>query len=216
MLARAFSTRARAGLCVTAAIASAIALAAPAHASFGFERMEVDVREEGGAPATQAGSHPYTLTTTLLLNRKPLEPEQRGGGLGNSFPLGEEIAEGDVKDLEATLPAGVVVNLQGVERCSEEELAQEKCPLSAQVGTLATDSPFGTVAAQRETPVFNVVPSSPNVPGELGFAVAGVGIISHVIGGVHAGGDYGISGKVPGIPQIANLDGTTLTLWGDP
>lgn len=194
----------------------ALPAAACASGGFGIERVEVRAEEENGAPATQAGSHPYALTVTFALDRKPLSQAQKEAGLGDAGPLGQEIAEGDPKDVEATLPAGVAVNLLAVAQCSEQELAKQACTASSQVGDIAVDSPFALVYAAGEIPVFNIAPSSPKVAGALGFTFAGVGFIAHIIGSAHAGGDYGISALAPGLPQGMDTDGLTLTLWGDP
>jgi hypothetical protein len=206
----------RAALCGVAACLLAAAMAGPAWASFGVERTEMRAEEQNGAPATQAGSHPYAFTTTVLLKRHPLSAEQEQEGLGDAGPLGREIADGDARNVETTFPAGVIGDLAGVERCSEQLLARQECPASSQVGVVAFDSPLAAVWESGENSVFNIAPSSPTVAGALGFTVGGVGFIAHLVGGVHAGGDYGISARVPGIPQVANADGVRLTLWGDP
>ena len=207
-------------LFLLAALAAVALLALPAAArasgGFGIESVEVRAEEENGAPASQAGSHPYALTIAFALNRKPLSQAQKEAGLGDAGPLGQEIAEGDPKDVEATLPAGVAVNLLAVQQCSEQELAKQACPASSQVGDIAIDSPFVLVSLAGEIPVFNIAPSSPKVAGALGFTFANVGFIAHIIGSAHAGGDYGISAVTPGLSQIADEDGLTLTLWGDP
>ncbi len=200
---------------------SAVALlvfpaAACASGGFGIESVEVRAEEENGAPATQAGSHPYALTVKFALNRKPLSQAQKEAGLGDAGPFGQEIAEGDPRDVETTLPAGVAVNLLAVAQCSEQELAKQACTASSQVGDIAVDSPFALVSLAGEIPVFNVAPSSPQVAGALGFTFAGVGFIAHIIGSAHSGGDYGISALAPGLPQGLDTDGLTLTLWGDP
>ncbi len=201
---------------IAAACLLGAATAGPAWASFGVERTEMKAEEQSGAPATQAGSHPYAFTTTVLLKRHPLSEEQEKEGLGDAGPLGREIADGDPRNVETTLPAGVIGDLAGVERCSEQQLARQECSATSQVGVVAFASPVAKVWESGENPVFNIAPSSSKVAGALGFTVGGVGFIAHLIGGVHAGGDYGISGLVPGIPQIASADGVLLTLWGDP
>ncbi len=206
----------RAALAAAAACLLGAATAGPAWASFGVERMEMKAEEQSGAPATQAGSHPYAFTTTVLLKRHPLSEAQEKEGLGDAGPWGREIADGDARNVETTFPAGVIGDLAGVERCSEQQLARQACPASSEVGVVAFDSPLARVWEAGENPVFNIAPSSPKVAGALGFTVGGVGFIAHLIGGVHAGGDYGISGQVPGIPQVASADGVTLTMWGDP
>jgi hypothetical protein len=204
-------------IAVLAAVALlALPAAACASGGFGIERVEVRAEEENGAPATQAGSHPYALTVKFALDRKPLSQAQKEAGLGDAGPFGEEIAEGDPKDVESTLPAGVAVNLLAVAQCSEQQLAKQACTPSSQVGDIAVDSPFALVSLAGEIPVFNIAPSSPKVAGALGFTFAGVGFIAHMIGSAHAGGDYGISALAPGMPQGLDTDGLTMTLWGDP
>ena len=204
-------------IAVLAAVALlALPAAAPASGRFGIERIEVRAEEENGAPTTQAGSHPYALTIAFAFNRKPLSQAQKEAGLGDAGPLGEEIVEGNPKNVESTLPAGVAVNLLAVAQCSEQQLAKQACPASSQVGDIAVDSPFALVYFAGEIPVFNIAPSSPKVAGALGFTFANVGFIAHLIGSAHAGGDYGISALAPGLPQGLDADGLTMTLWGDP
>ena len=55
-------------LAVALASAWAAIAAAPAAASFGLSGFDVTYTEADGAAATQAGSHPFAMTTTLGLN----------------------------------------------------------------------------------------------------------------------------------------------------
>ena len=205
------------GLLVLLALVLSLAALAPrAQASFGVEKIEAVASNQDSSPDTQAGSHPYTLTIAMTLERKPLTQLQREDGLGDSGPLGQEISEGDPKNVETTLPAGIMVDLLGVPRCTEQQLARQACQAASQVGVISIDSPFALLALVGQTPVFNIAPSSPKVVGALGFTVGGVGFIAHLVGSDHAGGDYGISALVSGIPQVPDADGLTLTLWGEP
>ena len=71
-----------------AAIAAAALLAlspAAAHASFGFKEggLAVTFQNRDGSPAVEAGSHPFSMTTSLSLNTRP-DP-----GVGFEVPDGD-------------------------------------------------------------------------------------------------------------------------------
>jgi len=171
---------------------------------FGVERFEEPFSEQGGSPATQAGSHPYSVTWTFTFNyHQPTKAQQEGGQ--------KEVPDGNPKGLEFNLPAGLVVNLLGVKRCSEAELQTQRCPASSQVGVI--NPQVGGPAVLSTLPVYNMMPA-PGVPGELGFNE--FGFVFHIIGGVHAGGDYEISAEVSNLTQYDDVYGASVTLWGDP
>jgi hypothetical protein len=183
-------------------------LAGSARASFGVERFEMQAQEEEGMQATQAGARPYSFTTTFLFNHHPVPPQQQGGGLTGYIP------DGDVKDLEATLPAGLVVYPQAVEKCSQAELAREACRPSSQVGEIDLSSGLNALDNEQSA-VFNMTPSA-GEPARLGFSVSGLNIIVTIAGNVNPERGYALSASVSNIEQYAVLDGTKLTLWGDP
>jgi hypothetical protein len=182
------------------AIAAAMSLATPAHASFGVESFEEPASEQNGSPATQAGSHPYSVTFTFSLNHEATKER----GLS-------ELPDGNAKDLEFNLPPGLVVNLLGVTRCSEAELQTERCPPSSQVGVIHPIS--GQQGELNAIPVYNMAPA-PGVPGELGFSE--LEFVFHVVGNVRTGGDYGVSAEVSELTQFDSIYGASVTLWGDP
>ena len=80
---------------------------------------------QDGTAATQAGSHPYEMTTSIVFNHHKVEEEEHEV----IFPNGEP------KDLEVGLPAGLVMNPTATEaRCTEAQLeATNGCPDSAAV-----------------------------------------------------------------------------------
>ncbi len=75
---------------------------------FGVSGYELEAFEEGGALDTQAGSHPFELTTTLDLNRTSESPFQP------VLP----------KDLRFDLPPGLVGNPQPFPQCSDAQFAK--------------------------------------------------------------------------------------------
>src|ERR1039458_7288202 len=71
--------------------------AAPAMAEYGLQRFALSATNENGTPDLQAGSHPYALTNTFLLN----------------LP-----AEGNLKDVRLELPPGLVGDPNATPHCS--------------------------------------------------------------------------------------------------
>jgi hypothetical protein len=195
-----------------------LVLAVPAaRAEFGFEAGSEGFGSvatvEGGSTATQAGSHPLALSTEVNFNLAPAGP-------------GVPLSEGDVKDLEISLPPGLIENPAALPQCSvadfqtarqspyeEPSLSGENCPDRTQVGIVAVRSSYGD-GGTRTFGVFNLVPP-PGAPSALGFNAYGapIAFIPHVR---QADGEYGLSLQARNIPQLVNLRGFTLTIWGTP
>jgi hypothetical protein len=182
----------------------------PAQASFGIETFkDAIIANSGGTIATQAGSHPYALTTTVVFNHEPpSEAEENLGFFG-------DVPDGDPKTIEVNLPPGLVVDPQASEKkCHEAELESGTCPRAAAVGVASIK--LGFFATEAKDAVYNMVPPA-GTPAEFGFTVAGLeGVAAHIIGKVRTGKDYGISGEVPEITQKAAFYSASVTLWGIP
>ena len=73
---------------------------------FGAQAVELTPEREGGSADTQAGSHPYQLTTTLDFNQT-LAP-------GRIEPSAPAL----LKDLHFDLPAGMIGDPQATPQCS--------------------------------------------------------------------------------------------------
>jgi hypothetical protein len=194
-----------------AATATMLVFAGTASASFGIETFGMAV-SPGSSPATQAGSHPSALETTIVFDHH--EPSQRQ--IENALTAG--IPDGDPKGLSVNLPKGLIVNPTATEtRCTEAELEHEgKCPTTSEVGVAFLRLGFTSGPAA----VFNMVPP-PGVPAELGFNFLSLGIVVHIGGGVRPDGDssggvYTLTAGASDLPQKGGVLETTLTLWGDP
>ena len=207
---------------------AALALATPAHATelFGIESFSSSIASNPeGALATQAGSHPYALTTTILFNHEVTgEKESFKENLNEEeVPLGEPNVStrigGNPRDLEVNLPAGLTVDPAATSvRCTEAQLetspsAGGSCPAASAVG-VATVYVNG-LGEKVKGAIYNMVPP-PGISAELGVDPGEVGLVIHIVGRVRTGGDYGFSAEVSEIAQTASIYGLQLTLWGNP
>jgi hypothetical protein len=174
---------------------------------FGVEWFEQAPEGVGGVPDTQAGSHPFQLTTTLDLN------ETVARGVANAPAL--------VRDLRFALPAGLVGNPNVVPQCTTADFnfkvgfGANECPSNTVIGVakvtlLTVLSPKPLVVT---VPLFNIVPE-PGEPARFGFEALGVPVILDT--SVRTGGDYGVIVSVNKISEATVLLASQVTFWGDP
>jgi hypothetical protein len=190
---------------------------------FGIETYELSPEEEGGAPATQAGSHPFQLTTTLDLNQAFEQYVHR-----------EELEElpvpaAEPKDLGINLPAGLLGNPTPFPRCSTidfletlkrpngETLLQNACPPQTAVGvavvTVGVPNGFVFGSHTYRVPLFNLEPAA-GEPARFGFIVETLPV--YLDTSVRTGGDYGVTVHVDNLTQDAGFIANEVTFWGVP
>jgi hypothetical protein len=180
-----------------------------AWASYGLQEeggFGVSITNRDGSPDTQAGSHPFALTTALRLNT-----EVREGGI---VPAG-----GDTQRIEVEVPPGLVGDPSAVEQCPIEQFRgelyknlisfNESCPDTSQIGILEVS--FGAI--KYWPAVYNLVPQR-GYPAEFGFRVLGIPVV--IIPRVRTGKDYGITAAITEIPDALEMTQSRLTLWGVP
>jgi hypothetical protein len=176
---------------------------------FGVEAYEVAPEEEGGAPAVQAGGHPFQVTGTLTVNQTATTPQGFGGKL-EAHPVAL------AKDLAGLLPPGMIGNPTPFAKCSVTQLDVSDCPPASIVGiaTVTVDEPvaFGGLATFT-APVANMEPAR-GEPARFGLFAASVPVFLDVH--VRSGGDYGVTIGSTDIPQTAAFLTYKLTFWGVP
>ena len=170
-------------------LCASLLLAASAVASYGVRSFSMSAENEKGSPDVQAGSHPYQLTTSFMLNETP-------------YP--EEL-ENDPKDIQVELPPGFFGDPQATPRCTYAEFSNPsvKCPPDTQVGTEDTFTTNRRAGEPHDfgNNVYNIEPS-PGVAAEFGYYVFG-GIARILLdASVRTGGDYGLTVNVPNIPEV--------------
>jgi hypothetical protein len=177
---------------------------------FGLSFFDVESVWENGEADTQAGSHPYELTTSLGFNVNARELP-----LIQNSNEGSPLADFSAKTIEVALPPGLIGNPNAVPRCNQQAfLEREKlnCPLDTEVGTVKLAF-YGTFHS-AVYPVFNIEPPA-GQPGELGFSVGDIGHIP-LFFHVRSNDDYGLTAQLDDIPETGPLQGAILTLWGVP
>jgi hypothetical protein len=205
---------ARSAVLLTLLLAALGLLTAPAQAShepacpgpeaFGLCGLDFLFTDPEGLPATQAGSHPFAMTTTL------------GANLDEATGLPYE----EVKDLEVGLPAGLVGST-AIPRCSNLDFFSDlvagasNCPDDTVVGTVdltifLAGSPGATTGTGA---VYNLEPP-PGVAAKLGFNAAGVRVVVEAT--VNPNPPYNIIARVSGVTQGVYFLGSSLTVWGVP
>jgi hypothetical protein len=196
--------------CVTLLALAMCLSAAAVQASpgeFGFTAeggVQAEAVNQDGTPDTQAGSHPFAFTTAIALRE----------GTSEGKPVS---AGGAPKDVEVSLPPGLVGDPEAMPFCSQQKFSENfafvgvgnECPADTQVGVVSLDVSGITYAG----PVYNIVPPQ-GTPAEFGFTILGSPII--LIPRVRTGSDYGISVSFTSIPQGFTLIHGGVTLWGVP
>ena len=188
----------------------ALAGAAPAMAQggFGITSFSNALTNADGTPATQAGSHPYEMTTTLNFPTFASGPNQ---GLPTE----------NVKDVVVNLPPGLIGNPNAVPRCDVADLDTGHCSPDSQVGTLGLFTSAGGSPIQEA--LYNMVPPA-GEPAEFGANVLLVDSFLDVTvrtgtatpSGTAQSGDYGLTTTSSNISADIPVAGIQVTLWGTP
>jgi len=181
----------------------AVALApAAAQAKFGVYDFDVALTNADGTPATQAGSHPFAMTTSFGVN------------FGGTIP---GVPDGRLRNVIAQLPPGFVADATAYPRCSTADFATignggPSCPLDTVVGIAGasiTNAGNWTTAA-----IFNL-PPPPGVLLRLGFNVLGT---ANVLIDARLSHDppYRGVGFTLNAPETLDVFGGKTQLWGNP
>jgi hypothetical protein len=198
-------------------------------APYGVQSYELAPEEEGGLADTQAGSHPFQLTTTLIFNTRAvwIEHPLYGHNPGNpgdveheSGPEPEPLAL--TKDLRFNLPAGLIGNPTPLPKCSLREFTSISsgtghCPDNTVVG-VATPIVTGFQTNKWAplivtTPLYSLEPSV-GEPAKFGFQTPAGPVVLDT--SVRTGGDYGVVVTVPNITEGFGFIGNVVTFWGVP
>jgi len=181
------------------ALAPAAHAAHPAQGNFGLEVFDVSIADAEGATVTQAGAHPFALTTSLAPNVD-----------------GEGVPEGWLRDIVFQMPPGLVGDTTAYTKCTNADFLAVKdgissCPDESAVGinAVSADNP----GDWRTSPVYNLTPP-PGVLLRLGFTVLSSNVV--VDAGLRQSPPYNATAASRNTTQVVQVLANKLQLWGYP
>jgi hypothetical protein len=200
-------------LTLGASALSALALAAPASAAFGLHDFDVTFTGPKGETVTQAGSHPFAMRTSFLINT-------------------EESAEGTLpvestRDILVALAPGFAGDESATPRCATLDfltlresikpggggLRTPSCADGTAVGIAKIEIGNGTGFGPQSAPLYNLEPP-PGKVARLGFVVQSVPVTVDVA--LSESPPYNIVAITSNISQALEVFGASLTVWGVP
>ena len=191
---------------------------APTH--FGVEAYEQTPETEEFTTDTQAGSHPFQLTTTLDFNETTgIEPPAPGGKEDQL----QRLSPAPPRNLSFRLPAGLIGDVKAAPTCSDIDFGSQEqsginaCSNETVVGVVAVTyvNPTNNTGQleTRVAPVFNLAPS-PGEPARFGFSVIHVPVVLDT--SVRTGEDYGVTVSVHNASEAVQVLTNRVTFWGMP
>ncbi len=174
-------------------------------AGFGLSEFGFFIGGLNGRVDSQAGDHPYEVTTTIGLNNMFREPPDISNGLGKT-------SVNDIKTVVVNLPLGFTGSILAAPQCTLATLSAEGgCPKDTVVGHLFSEPVSGTSV---DSPIWNLVPEH-GVPAEFGYrdALRSSHVFYSRVAPTPAG--YVLQVTNPDIPQVS-LAHIIATFYGEP
>lgn len=178
---------------------------------FGIADYELLAEEEGGGVATQAGAHPFQLTTVTNLDTSEVASNVR-----------EQEPAGLTKDLTFQLPPGLIGNPTPFPQCTDVQFSTElppsehnECEAKAAIGVATVTVYVKGIEGltSRSVPVFNLTPLA-GEPARFGFEVDGSRTFIET--SIRSGRDYGVTVTVPNVTESVGFLASKVSLWGVP
>jgi hypothetical protein len=182
---------------------------APASADFTLDGLDVSFLNADGSPATQAGSHPFAMTTTVGVGTEEIGDERLPGGELRNLTVGQIPGFIGNQTAMPTCPMGdFLITVEG----------RSQCPDSTAVGYSGTEVEFKAIKPEElgllwHSTLYNLEPG-PGDAARLGFVVLNVPITIDVT--VSESAPYNLIVNVSNTPQALLLYRSKVTLWGNP
>jgi hypothetical protein len=180
---------------------------------FDIEKIQLTPENDDGSPDTQAGDHPFQLTSLLDLNQKLEE--------NPITHVTQRAAPELLRDLQFNIPAGLIGNPNAIPQCTDVDFTSiesiaNACRPDTVVGvaTVTFNEPKNfTGFVTKAVPLFNLVPAA-GEPARFGFFAVHALVIFDT--SIRTGEDYGVVVSVRNATQVAQLLSSQVTFWGVP
>ncbi len=188
-----------------AALACAAVGIAPARADFGIEKFDVTFADAQGAGTAQAGSHPFSFTTSFTTNTK-----EANGGI---------LPDGSLKDLLIFQVPGFIGDQTAVPRCTNLNFLERvapglpNCPDSSAIGLTRVFVGSAEGKGSFTQPFYNLEPS-PGQVAKLGFYARSVPVTVDI--GLAPDPPYNLLATSRNISQVLEFFGGEFEIWGVP
>jgi len=174
-----------------------------ASAAFGLKNLGFELEEQGGL-VTQAGIHPFAITTRLEVN-------------SSVDPVLGLVPDDAVKDLAIHLPPGLVGNPDAVKPCTNDDFTTiinlaNVCPDRSVIGKAELVAGF----AEKEfykVPLENLEPP-PGSVAKVGFVVLGVPVTIEL--GINPEAPHDVIAIGSNVSQAIRFYGAEVSVWGNP
>ena len=194
-----------AGLSLCSLLVACLVIPAAAAADFHLVTSGVGLTAADGSASRQAGAHP-DIDVRFSFGEKV-------GPNGTTV-----VPDGNVRDVDAALPPGVVGNPTAAPTCRWVDFLQPipACPIASKVGFARVISEPGRGgdpdAAGINEPVYNMEHGD-DVPAVFAFQYVGAAV--KIVPQVRPG-DYGITASSRALSEALPVFGADVTLWGVP
>jgi len=193
-----------------ALLAAAVVCLVPspaAAAEFGLSDFEVSFTDSKGAPAIQAGSHPYAMSTVFHVNTEEVE--------------GSPVPAEPIKGLDITQVPGLAGDQTAVPPCPTLEFLSlrgdsdnvPECADGSAIGVITAEIGAKGGIAALPGPLYFLDPS-PGRVAKLGFWVQRVPVTIDI--SASESFPYNLVASATMISQALEFYGAELTLWGVP
>ncbi len=182
---------------------------------FGIEEYRVIPENAGGSIDTQAGSHPFQVSSVLTLDQTFFKE-----GVLKGLPGAVALP----KELVGELPTGLVGNPTAIAQCTQTQFDTNindatgfpnECPQQSAVGVTTVTFVNSLTGLETTTqPVFNMEPLA-GEPARFAFEAGGI-VPVYLEASIRTGGDYGVTLTGSNIVQLDSLMSFKLTFWGVP